>query len=55
MNTFIIILAIITAFFIGAIAGGFVMFVFMRIMNNSNFFSDEDYREKVNEMRSRKI
>ena len=58
MSTFIIILAIVTAFFIGVIVGGFVMFVFNRIFTNSTFFSDDfdkEYKSKVQEMRSRRI
>ena len=56
MNNFIIALAIITAFFIGAIAGGFCMFVFMSIISGANFFSDnseDKYNEDVKRMRSK--
>jgi len=56
MNTLIVAIAIITAFFLGAIVGGFCMFVFMRIISGANFFSDnseDKYNEDVKRMRSK--
>ena len=56
MNTLIVAIAVITAFFLGAIVGGFCMFVFMRIISGANFFSDnseDKYNEDVKRMRSK--